>query len=76
MSYFGPAHVFNFCRRETFELSRRERVEEYNRVNHIAEQLGVSASWVRTAERLGNDFAEMKKDADNNVTEKDLIDSE
>ena len=72
MSYFGPAHVFNFCRGETAELSRRERVEEYNRVKHIADLLGVSASWVRTAERLDYKFEEMKQAADAGKEEANL----
>tara|TARA_Y100000389_G_scaffold153374_1_gene153598 strand:- start:1 stop:324 length:324 start_codon:yes stop_codon:yes gene_type:complete len=74
MLCFGPGHVSNFCRAESAALSRRERVEEHNRVKYLAGLLGVSCSWVRTAELKAYSFEEMKIYAKNNLTPADADD--
>ena len=48
-------------------------VDEYKRVTFRAEQLGVSASWVKTAERLGMTPQEMEASAAANVAESALL---
>ena len=72
MLCFGPGHVSNFCRAESAALSRRERVEEHNRVKYLAGLLDVSCSWVRTAERLGYTYEEMKDAVSDGTTDKEL----